>query len=94
MRKTNLLISLQGLGMAIVLMLLTLVTSVWYLAFIPLFITLLIGLVLIIGPSMPRKGKGAAQSELNKAKIQMLITGAIDLITFALLLVLAILLLI
>jgi hypothetical protein len=93
MRKTNLLISFQGLGMAISLMLLFLVTALWYLAFIPLFVTLLVGLVLIIGPSMPKKGKGAAENELQKAKMQMLLTGAIDLITFALLLVLAILLL-
>jgi magnesium-transporting ATPase (P-type) len=94
MRKTNLFISLQGLGMAISLMILFLLYAAWYISFIPLFITLLVGLILIIGPSMPKKqGKGASESELNKLKMQMLLIGAVDLITFALLLVLAILLL-
>lgn len=94
MRKTNLFISLQGLGMAISLLLFVLVTALWYLACIPLFVTLLLGLILIIGPSMPkRRGKGAAESEINKLKMQMLLTGAVDLITFVLLLVLLILML-
>lgn len=92
MRKTNLFISLQGLGMTISLLLYFLVTTLWYLALIPLFVSLLAGLVLIVGPSLPRKrGKYATETELNKAKMQMLLVGSIDLITFALLLLLLIL---
>lgn len=87
MRKTATFFSLNALGISITLLLIVLISGLaWYLAFIPLFLTILIGLIIIIGPGSAKpSGKNAKEKELQVLKMERMLVMLLDLLTLILL---------